>query len=128
MSGEQRVWHFWGRCKHQRVRARPVLFSGDEMTSAGVLKQQLAWVQQERRLAEAEQRRFLAGAAFVYEPFGYPWCDFYTKTREVDTARAGDDAVLGQLLDGGFANVNPVTGEITPIYMLCYRLNPNADC
>lgn len=127
MSGE-RDWRICARCKHQRVRARPVLFNGDEMTSAGVLKQQLEWVQQERQREEADQRRFMAGAAFDYEPFGYPWCDFYTKMEEVDQARGGDESVLGELLDGGFANLNPVTGEITPIYMLCDRLNPRADC
>jgi hypothetical protein len=127
MNGERNL-SVCARCKHQHVRARPVLFSGDEMTSADVLKQQLEWVQQQRQREEAEQRRFMSGGAFDYEPFGYPWCDHYTKVAAVENARAGNDSLLRNLIDSGLANFNPVTGEITPIYVLCDRVNPRGDC
>jgi hypothetical protein len=126
-SGE-RTLRICARCKHRRMRARPVLFSGTEMVSADVLKQHLEWVQQERQREEAEQRRYMAGGAFDYEPFNYPWCASYTRVEDVEKARAGDDALLMDLVERGLAVLNTVTGDILPVYVLCDRMNPRAEC
>jgi hypothetical protein len=116
------------RCRHQRTRARPALFSPAELSSAEVLKAQLELLQQERQRAEAEQRRFFANVVFDYQPFNYPWCARYTPLEQVEQARAGDEALLRELLDTGKAVFNPVTGELNPVYAVCERQNPRGEC
>jgi hypothetical protein len=116
------------RCRHQRTRPRPALFSPAELTSAEVLKAQLELLQQERQRAEAEQRRFFAGVVFDYEPYNYPWCARYTPLEQVQQARDGDEALLRQLLDAGEAVFNPVTAELNSIYAICGRRNPRGEC
>ena len=127
MNGEQGR-NYCVKCKHHRRRAELKLFSGEEMASAAVLKQQLEWVQLQRQREEAEQRRFMEGGVFDYEPFTYAWCAYFTEIDNAKKASAGDESLLTDLLDRGVVNVNPVTGEITPIYALCNRHNPQAEC
>jgi hypothetical protein len=116
------------RCRHQRARARPVLFSPSELMSAEGLKAQLEWLQQQRQRAEAEQRRFFANVIFDYEPYNYPWCARYTPLEQVQQARDGDDNLLQELVDTGKAVFNPVTAELNPTYAVCERVNPRGEC
>jgi hypothetical protein len=115
-------------CRHQRLRSRPVLFSPAELSSAEVLKAQLEWTQQERQRAQAEQHRLHSGGVFDYEPYNYHWCARYTPIAEVRRAGAGDNELLQELVAEGRATFNPVTAEINPVYAVCDRINPEAEC
>lgn len=43
-------------------------------------------------------------------------------------AQAGDAAAIEQLMSGDGVNMNPVTGEIGPLFHLCALHNENGDC
>jgi hypothetical protein len=46
----------------------------------------------------------------------------------VRRAQDGDEAALDELAQHRSVVLNPVTGEIKPIYTLCDQLNPAGDC
>jgi hypothetical protein len=115
-------------CVHYRMRPKPSLFNASELQSAGGLKARLDWQQQEKQHAELEAQMVGAGAPFTYEPHHYAWCAYFTRVVLVAAAGAGDEAALEQLMGEGGAVLNPVTGEVAPIYALCLRMNPGGAC
>ena len=115
-------------CRHYRLRAKPVLFSGDELQTAGGLKSQMDWEQQEKQHLAREEQMVAGNKAFTYEPHHYAWCAAYTQLDDVKKAAEGDEAALAALIQHGGASMNPVTGEVTPIYALCLRMNPTGSC
>lgn len=116
------------KCRHYRIRPKPVLFDSAELQTAGGLKARSEWQQQEKQHAEREAQLVAADAAFMYEPHHYAWCAAYTRVELVSGANAGDAAALAELMRHGGGSLNPVTGEVTPIYALCLRMNPRGAC
>lgn len=110
------------------MRPRPQLFAPSELASGGVLKARNEWDQQQRQRALQEKQRFEAGQPFDYEPHHYAWCAFFTALELVDRARSGDRTAVDELLTQGGAAFDPVTGELSPIYVLCARMNPTGEC
>jgi hypothetical protein len=115
-------------CRHYRMRAKPDLFSAADLQTAGGLKAQGEWQQQEKQHAEREAQVYASGQPFTYEPHHYAWCAAYTPLDLVTKANAGDQAALAQLMQEGHATLNPVSGEVSPIYALCVRMNPRGAC
>jgi hypothetical protein len=115
-------------CRHYRLRAKPELFSSAELQTAGGLKARSDWEQQEKQHLQHEEQMVAAGTAFTYEPHHYAWCDAYTRLDLVEKASAGDQGALAELMQQRLATMNPVTGELTPVYALCLRMNPTASC
>ncbi len=77
---------------------------------------------------DQETEQWRTGGVFVYEPHHYAWCAAYTRVDLVKKAIAGDQAALATLMKEGSGTLNPVTGEITPIYALCLVMNPRGTC
>ena len=115
-------------CRHYNLRPKPDLFSGDELQTAGGLKARMEWEQQEKQHLAREEQMVAGNKAFTYEPHHYAWCAAYTQLEDVKKATAGDEDALARLMQSGGANLNPVTGELTPIYALCLRMNPTGGC
>ena len=115
-------------CRHYRMRSKPDLFNTSELQTAAGLKARIEWQQQEKQHAERETQLVSSGAAFTYEPHHYAWCAYYTRVEVVTAANAGDAEAMSELARKGGAVLNPVTGEFTPIYALCTRMNPRGVC
>ena len=115
-------------CRHYRMRLKPDLFSPSELQTAGGLKARIEWQQQEKQHAEREAQLVSAGAPFTYEPHHYAWCAHHTNLELATAANAGDAAAMAELTRSSSAVLDPVTGEITPIYALCRRMNPEGMC
>ena len=120
--------HVCADCRFYRMRPKAELFSSEELQTAGGLKAQSEWQQQEKQHAEHEAQLVASGGAFNYEPHHYAWCAAYTPVDLVAKANAGDQAALAQLMQEGHATLNPVSGEVSPIYALCLRMNPRGAC
>lgn len=43
-------------------------------------------------------------------------------------AKAGDNAALDELAEKGSATINPVSGDIMQVYILCAQMNPSGKC
>jgi hypothetical protein len=115
-------------CVHYRMRPELVLFSAGELAAPGVLKARNQYDQQHTQRAFQEEQRLLSRQPFDYEPHHYPWCAFFTKESRVNQARAGDHEAFDELITLGGASLNPVTGEINPLYILCAWKNEHEDC
>jgi hypothetical protein len=110
------------------MRTPITLFRADEMQSAAALKAQLEWDQEVRQRAHEELQKHDSREPFAYEPHNYEWCASATPTRLVELANAGDNAALSALIAGGGASINAVTGEVTPLYVLCAWKNSDLAC
>ena len=104
------------------------MFSSAELQTAGGLKALGEWEQQEKQHSEREMLLFGSGVAFTFEPHHYAWCEAYTLLAEVKAANAGNEQAAVRLVRKGGASLNPVSGEWTPIYALCQRVNLKGDC
>lgn len=49
-------------------------------------------------------------------------------SRSIEAARKGDRSAIQGLMLTGAAGMNPVTGEVLPVYGLCARINPSGEC
>jgi hypothetical protein len=72
------------------------------------MQAQLQWEQSWTQRAKQEQLRVEAGKEFVYEPYAYDWCQLFTDRRD--------------------RIINPTTGELLTVYVICNRQNPRGDC
>lgn len=115
-------------CRHRKDRPKANLFSSAELQTAGGLKAQTEWQEQEKQHSEGERQLFHSGGAFTYEPRHYAWCAAYTPIELVKAANGGDGVVLAQLMRDGGASLDPVSGEVSAIYALCKRMNPRGEC
>jgi hypothetical protein len=120
------------QCVHYRMRSPVGLFGPSDMRSAGVLKEQSTWEQEERQRALQEQHAFVAGQPFVYEPHHYAWCAKYSRADEVEVAqvaaRGGDHTAMDDLLSEGVVALDPVTGDYLALYVLCAWKNTEGRC
>lgn len=115
-------------CRHYRLRPKAELFGPSELQTPGGLKAYNEWQQQEKQHAEREAQLVASGGIFTYEPHHYAWCAAFTPVDLVTKANTGDQAGLEDLLQTGSAIINPVTGQVSPIYALCLRMNARGDC
>jgi len=115
-------------CKHCRQRIEPQLFSGSELQAPGVLKAQIEWDQERKQRVQHEMLRYAQREPFSYEPHNYPWCAAYSNIELVERARKGNQEALQQLMETGGATMNPVSGEINALYVLCAWMNPECQC
>lgn len=117
-------------CRYRRRRSASQLFSPTELQTPGGLKAYTEWQQQEKQHGERESRLFAAGGLFTYEPHHYDWCAAFTAPLElVEKANLGDRTSLEMLSrQGGGIEVNPITGELSPIYVLCEQENSRLEC
>jgi hypothetical protein len=115
-------------CIHYRMRPNMMLFSAADLSAPGVLKARCEWDQQQTQRAFQEEQRLLNRQPFDYEPHHYPWCARFTKQELVEKARTGNEEAIRQLVEEGGASLNPVTGAITPLYILCAWINEHEDC
>jgi hypothetical protein len=115
-------------CRHYNLRSRPQLFEGAELQAPGVLKAQTQWDQDQRQQAQGEMQRFHAHQPFTYEPQHYAWCAWYSEIALVQRAQAGDESAWEQLVSSGGAIINPVSGQLSPLYVLCAWKNTDGHC
>lgn len=53
----------------------------------------------------------------------------WTRNQELlQKAKEGDEGAMQTLGEKGCATINPVTGEVSPVYALCARINPAGRC
>ncbi|MFI7543448.1 hypothetical protein [Actinoplanes sp. NPDC049599] len=93
-----------------------------------MLKELNTWEQEERQRAQQEYQAFLSRQPFLYEPHSYAWCAAASREQEVALAQAGDEEARDRLLAEGAATLNPVTGALSPLYILCAWQNPTGGC
>lgn len=115
-------------CVHYRMRPAVDLFDGDDVQSPGALTAQGKWDEEQRQRAKEEMQRYKAGHPFEYEPHFYPWCAKFTAIDLVEKARAGDQKALQEIMEVGGATISPVSGEISPLFILCAWKNPDGKC
>lgn len=120
--------HFCTTCKHMQRRPAPRLFNGQELQTPGGIKAATEWEVQEKQFAQREEQQKATGEPFTWEPHHYAWCDAFTKVDVVRAANAGDTEAQEQLMREGGAELNPVTGEFSPLYYICVCLNHNGRC
>jgi hypothetical protein len=46
----------------------------------------------------------------------------------IERAKAGDNAALQELAEKGRATINPVSGDILQVYILCAQMNQSGQC
>ena len=95
-------WH------HSRDKAHANPFSNN-FSDPEVLEAKIEWEKERNETALLEKQRFDAGELFDYEPNFYAWCAEWTKANEQ-------------------FRFDPVSGERSPIYVLCATANYNAQC
>lgn len=128
LGAAEPILRICARCRHQRMRPEPELFSAGDLQTAAILKSQVEWDQQRRQRAQQETQRVAAGLPFEYEPHHFAWCAAFTPLDLAQRASKGDAAALSELMATGAGVINPVSGEVSPIYALCVQKNPAADC
>ncbi|HMD35864.1 MAG TPA: hypothetical protein VKH42_12890 [Vicinamibacterales bacterium] len=119
---------FCKSCKHIRLPAAVQLFDAKDFNSVGVMKAQMELDQENKQRARLELQRIQEQKPITYEPMYYEWCAKFTRLDLVNAARRGDSQALDTLMADGGAMVNPVTGEITPLYVMCAWKNTRGDC
>ena len=93
-------------CVHMREGVPPDPMEGIRLVSKKVLELRARWQQELESRAMFEQERLLAGDAFDFEPYAFPFCEFYSKEKVVD----------------------PVSGKEHSLFVLCASANANSDC
>jgi hypothetical protein len=116
------------KCKYYRSRPKTHLFSPTELQTSGGLKAYGEWQQKEKQHAEREAQLVASGEPFTYEPHHYAWCSAFTRLDLIEKANGGDQDSLAELVGLGAATIHPVTGQISPVYFLCLRMNARGDC
>ena len=111
-----------------RKRSPIKLFDSQSLHAAGVLKAQVEWDQERKQRAQVELQRYLAREPFDYEPHNYEWCAKFTPVDQIKTVQADDRDALEKLMSTGGATLNPVTGQITALYILCGWKNEDGRC
>jgi hypothetical protein len=126
MNGSPSV-HCTG-CRYYRppVSVRP--FSAADLSSAAGLKAQAAWEQEQRQRNLNEIERLSSSQPFPYRPQFYAFCEYATPSDEAVDAAKSDAAARAELLGTGRATVDPVTGTINRMYVLCAVKNRAEDC
>ena len=116
-------------CVNYRLKPGVELFDGDDLQTPGTLAAQNKWDEERRQRAKEEMQRMQARHAFEYEPNHYAWCAAFTIGEElVAKAQAGDEAALQQVMTAGGATMDPVSGELKRLYILCQWKNPDGRC
>lgn len=115
-------------CVHYVLRPSPVLFDPQDLQSPGALEEQAKWDQEQRRRALEEMQRQQMGGPFPYEPHHFAWCAHFSGVEEVMAVDMQDPVAVDAALSAGLAGLNPVTGQLTPLYHLCSVKNPEASC
>jgi hypothetical protein len=105
-----------------------VLYDATDLQSPGALASQGKWDEEQRQRAKEEMQRMQSGKPFVYEPHHYAWCASYTQVDRVRALDVDDTAAVMAAMDDGLAVLNPVTGELLPVYQLCAVKNPEGAC
>jgi hypothetical protein len=126
--GAEPLLRICAHCRHQRMRAELELFSAADLQTPAILKAQVEWDQQRRQRAQQETQRVAAGLPFEYEPHHFAWCAAFTPLDLAHRASKGDPAALSELMAQGAGVINPVTGEVGPIYALCVQKNADGQC
>jgi hypothetical protein len=127
-TGAAPEFHVCTECRNYRFKAAIHLFDPTDLQSPGALAAQNKWDEEQRQRAKEEQQRYVAQQPFESEPHHYAWCAAYTMIDDVEKARAGDENAKATLMKSGGALFNPVTGEISPLYILCAWMNPEGRC
>lgn len=91
-------------CTHRREGVPPDPLMGVRLVSQKVLELRAKWQQELQTRATFEQERLLAGDAFDYEPYAYPYCSRFSRIEDSGSK----------------------TGR--SLYVLCAAANPNGDC
>lgn len=89
-----------------REGAPPDPMDGIRLISKKTLDLRARWQREREARAMLEQERLLAGDAFDFEPWAFPYCAFYS-----------DDTV-----------VDPVSGKAHALYVLCAAANADGGC
>jgi hypothetical protein len=115
-------------CRHQRMRSKARVFGAVELQTAAGLKAYVEWQQREKQHAEREAQLVAAGGVFTYEPRHYAWCAALTSSDLLDPRQPCPADEIHALLRSGAATLDPVSGRIFPVYVLCARANVRGDC
>jgi hypothetical protein len=130
-QGKTTGLHLCANCRFRRKRPESQLFDPADLQTAGILKEQVEWDQQRRQRAEQEVQLLAARQLFPHEPHHFDWCAAHPRKGLIERAARGEpgrEAALAELLELGGARINPVSGEISPLYMLCQLKNPDGRC
>ena len=120
--------HVCTACTHYRMKPHITLFDSTDLQSPGALTAQTKWDDEQRQRANDEQQLFVDRQPFESEPHHYAWCAAYSMVDEVERARAGDETAKAALMKSDGVVFNPVTGEMSPLYILCAWMNPDGRC
>lgn len=128
---------FCPNCRHYREAIET--FANDQANefSAGEIGAGRSEIEKKERQRHEEQRRFEEGLPFHFEPECYNWCERFTPSEsliEELTERAESSDLdleaanaIKRELEVDFL-IDPAHGSISPVYALCSRQNPHADC
>jgi len=116
------------KCVSYRLRPAIDLFDAVDLQSPGALAAQNKWDEEQRQRAKEEMQRFTSRQPFEYEPHHYAWCASHTAVELAERADQGDAAALEEVMANGSATMNPVTGSISALYVLCAWMNPEGSC
>jgi hypothetical protein len=97
------------QCRHYRQRKPIQAVASRHLSTPGALEAKLAWDNEQRELAALEAQRFAARQDFDFEPVSFPWCDEWTR-------------------QSGGETIDPVSGEMRKIYVLCAQGNADGQC
>lgn len=116
-------------CVNYRLKPGVELFDDEDLQSPGTLASQNKWDEEQRQRAKEEMQRMQARHPFEYEPNHYAWCAAYTIDEKlVADAQAGDQSALQQVMTQGGATMDPVSGDLRRLYILCQWKNPDGKC
>jgi hypothetical protein len=119
---------FCKSCTYYRPPEPVALFSAAELQSSTGHDAAQKWHEAEKEQAEREQAMFLQGEPFLVEPQHFAWCAKLTRIDLADAATHGDAVARKELLRLNAGLIDPVTGAAMPVYAICKRANPSANC
>jgi hypothetical protein len=119
-------------CRHQVLPVGPLPFSPGGVRSAAGTATANDHLEDELTELDSEDLKVKVGSEhFLSEPRFFPWCRKKTPSKqEVDAIRRAWTAGNDQLVQANAQRIaiDYAKGIVMPIYAVCARANPNADC
>lgn len=97
------------KCVFRRRREPLNPFRGVLTWTPGLYEAKRKWDEEQRELALKEKHSFQSGDEFDYEPSFFDWCEKWTQKI-------------------GRRTLDPVSGEVGRLYVLCARANQKGNC
>ncbi len=122
------------KCRHYRAPSAIQPFDATRGKSAGEARALGLWKDELKKRQSEEDRRFVDGDDFHFEPEFYEWCvENVPNDKQLaaltEWLQQGNRAALEEAWKAGLRfTIDGARGKVSPVYELCRRKNGKTDC